>query len=514
MYYQTNQNPKNTYEILENRNPNYHNSLNYSTMNSSLNSGYNYDQFFNMNFQNSVVLTDYDEHKQKKQIEESLKNLLNQNERLNFENGNLKNQINQMNNDISEMKEQISKLINDNAFLEDKLGILSEQNQEMSHLINEQKNQLLIHQNENQNLNDQQIQLSNQLLKSKKSLKNIIQEDEDLRQQNEICRKELNENRSENDLLMKKHNQLNDEYRKNIQMLNQLKEENDLIKNQNEINLNNKDALIEDLKNQIDILQEQLLECKKDKNNLEILRENENKNNNKKISDLNDLINKLTFDNENLNKKSDDNKRLNKRLLREKETLIEKINDLQNDLNNQIIKGKRNKNFSPENNNNPNNMLSNYLKNENTEIKDLNEKYKEILIILFNFLNWLNGLFNHNEIYIDQCRNNINLLNDDIEKLKNDILNLLKNNENDEETNKKFKEIQNKLMESNFTLNQNKNNIDFNFDNKIPDEKELSIENDWKSGNCWACKLGRNVSLKGASPYFCQKHRFTTNIKK
>ena len=56
MYYQTNQNPKNTYEILENRNPNYHNSLNYSTMNSSLNSGYNYDQFFNMNFQNSVVL--------------------------------------------------------------------------------------------------------------------------------------------------------------------------------------------------------------------------------------------------------------------------------------------------------------------------------------------------------------------------------------------------------------------------------------------------------------------------
>ena len=206
MYYQTNQNPKNTYEILENRNQNYPNSLNYSTMNSSLNNGYNYDQFFNMNFQNSVVLTDYDEHKQKKQIEDSIQNLINQNERLNFENGNLKNQLNKMNNDISQMKEQISKLINDNAFLEDKLGILSEQNQEMSHLINEQKNQLLIHQNENQNLNDQQIQLSNQLLKSKKSLKNIIQEDEDLRQQNEICRKELNENKSENDLLIKKHN--------------------------------------------------------------------------------------------------------------------------------------------------------------------------------------------------------------------------------------------------------------------------------------------------------------------
>ena len=159
-------------------------------------------------------------------------------------------------------------------------------------------------------------------------------------------------------------------------------------------------------------------------------------------------------------------------------------------------------------------MLSNYLKNENTEIKDLNEKYKEMLIILFNFINWLNDLFNHNEIYIEQCRNNINLLNNDIEKLKNDILNLLKNKnyESDEETNKKFNEIQNKLMESN--INQNKNNINFNFDNKIPDEKELSVENDWKSGNCWACKLGRNVSLKGASPFFCQKHRFTMNVKK
>ena len=296
-------------------------------------------------------------------------------------------------------------------------------------------------------------------------------------------------------------------------MLNKLQEENNLIKNQNEINLNNKDALIEDLKNQIDVLQEQLLECKKDKNNCEILRDNENKINNQKISELNDLINKLTLDNENLNKKSSDNKRLNQRLLREKETLIEKINELQNDLNNQIIKGKRNKNFSPENNiNNPNNMLSNYLKNENTEIKDLNEKYKEMLIILFNFINWLNELFNNNEIYIEQCRNNINLLNNDIEKLKNDILNLLKNKENDEETNKKFNEIQNKLMESN--INQNKNNINFNFDNKIPDEKELSVENDWKSGNCWACKLGRNVSLKGASPFFCQKHRFTMNVKK
>ena len=513
MQYQTNQMPKNTYEILENRNCN---SMNYSTMNSSLNSGYNYDQFFNMNFQNSVVLTDYDEHKQKKQIEDSIQNLINQNERLNFENGNLKNQLNNMNNDILEMKDQISKLINDNAFLEEKLGSLSEQNEEMSHLINEQKNQLLIHKNENENLNNQQIQLSNQLLKNKKSLKNIMQEDEDLRYQNEICRKELNENKSETDLLMKKHNQLNNEYQKNIQMLNQLKEENDLMKSQNEINLNNKDAIIEDLKNHIDALQEQLMECKKDKNNLEILRDNENKINNQKISDLNDLINQLNYDNENLNKKANDNKRLNQRLIREKETLIEKINNLENDLNNAIIKGKRNnKNLSPEYNS-PNNMLSNYLKNENIEIKDINEKYKEMLIIFFNFINWLNGIFNHNEIYIDQCKTNINILTDDINKLKDDILNLLNKfgKESDEETNKKFDAIQNKLMESNINLNKNYNDFNFNFDNRNPEDKELSVENDWKSGNCWACKLGRNVSLKGASPYFCQKHRFTMNVKK
>ena len=66
-------------------------------------------------------------------------------------------------------------------------------------------------------------------------------------------------------------------------------------------------------------------------------------------------------------------------------------------------------------------------------------------------------------------------------------------------------------------LNRDYPNIstNINFDlNKKNNIKNLEVENDWNSGNCWACKIGRNVSLKGVSPYLCQKHKFTSQYQK
>ena len=70
--------------------------------------------------------------------------------------------------------------------------------------------------------------------------------------------------------------------------------------------------------------------------------------------------------------------------------------------------------------------------------------------------------------------------------------------------------MQAKLLNRDYT-NSNINNIDLN---RKRDIKKLEVENDWNSGNCWACKIGRNVSLKGASPYLCQKHKFSSEYQK
>ena len=70
--------------------------------------------------------------------------------------------------------------------------------------------------------------------------------------------------------------------------------------------------------------------------------------------------------------------------------------------------------------------------------------------------------------------------------------------------------MQAKLLNRDYNTNYN-----YNLDgNKRRDVKNVEVENDWKSGNCWACKIGRNVSLKGASPYLCQKHKFTSQYQK
>ena len=66
-------------------------------------------------------------------------------------------------------------------------------------------------------------------------------------------------------------------------------------------------------------------------------------------------------------------------------------------------------------------------------------------------------------------------------------------------------ELQNKLLNKKLVINEPK---------LSKDDEENEVENDWKSGKCAACDLGRNVSLKGCSPYFCNKHTFKYSTKK
>ena len=130
-----------------------------------------------------------------------------------------------------------------------------------------------------------------------------------------------------------------------------------------------------------------------------------------------------------------------------------------------------------------------------------------MLNYLFKFVNDLNDMFEFPEINIGQCYQNIDILIDDLNKLRQEIQKLLELKENNFEEKKKWENIQDKLLNQQYTNNINENN-------KKREYKKSEVENDFNTGNCWACKLGRNVSLKGCSPYLCQKHKFKSQFPK
>ena len=442
---------------------------------------YHYDTFFNQNFKNSIALTDYEEEEKQKRLEESYNSLIRQNEKLSKE--------------LEMMKDQMGKLVEDNAFLENKVGKLSEQNEEMSRFINEQKNQLMLNDEESNSLLKRNDELSKELDKTKNSLRKSLMENDDLRNENSIVKNEANKLKSDKDLLNQKNMALADLNRKNQELLNKFQQEHEDLQNESLQNNMNKNALIDDLKNQIDALKNNLDKVDKDKRYFEDKFYTQKNDDDKKIGELNNKIKFLTNENEKLGKIAGDNKKLNKQLIREKETLIERLNKLENDLQNALSKNKSSKDPSA----NP--MLIDCLKGENYDLKELNAKYKKMLDLLFAFVNELNQLFNLEEISIEQCKENINDLVDDLNTLKENIFSLLHSNENDE----KWNELQNKLLNKKLVINEPK---------LSKDDEENEVENDWKSGKCAACDLGRNVSLKGCSPYFCNKHTFKYSTKK
>ena len=74
------------------------------------------------------------------------------------------------------------------------------------------------------------------------------------------------------------------------------------------------------------------------------------------------------------------------------------------------------------------------------------DKYREMLNYLFKFVNDLNDMFEFPEINIDQCYKNIEVLIDDLNKLREEINNLLELKENNGDEKKRWENIQSKLL--------------------------------------------------------------------
>ena len=518
-----------TYEYSEYQRKHYINDYN---KNKSLNS-LSYEQFFNDNYQNSIRLSDIDAQMYKDQLKEENQNLLYQTQNLNqhindlnneintlnqslnqakYSNNDLKDKLNALQNANRNMQDKLDMLQSSNDDLKNKLAMLSQQNEELNHIIDEQKNNLTLKVDEKDTYANE-IKKLNELLEKYKSLNdNNIRDKEEANKQKDLYLLKYQQNERDKDDLVLKNNEMSDMLLKNQAMLDQLKGDNDNLLRKREIDLQNKDAIIEDLKNQIDFLRDELSKCKEDKNKMQDYYGNIKKNDEKKIIDLSNLLGKLSNDNEKLNKNANENKRLNNKLLDEKKRLIDKVNNLSKDLNDANLNNKRQQRRYGSPIGRDNQIFSNVLKNENDDLKDLVEKYRQMLNILFKFINDLNDLFEHPEINIDQCCKNISILIDDVNQLKDDIQKLFdqKISTNREEK-KKWEDMQAKLLNRDYP---NTNNINIDLNNKKRNVKKLEVENDWNSGNCWACKIGRNVSLKGCSPYLCQKHKFTSEYQK
>ena len=518
-----------TYEYSEYKRKPYINDYSKTISPNSL----SYEQFFNDNYQNSIKLIDYDAQMRKDQLKGENRNLMIENQNLNqhindlnndinalnqslnqmkYANDDLKNKLNMLQNSNRDMQDKIDMLQDSNNDLKNKLDMLSHENAELNHIIEEQKNNLSVNVDEKGTYINE-IRKLNELLEKYKSLNdNNIRDKEEANKEKDLCMLKLQQNERDKDDLLLKNHEMSDMLLKNQSMLDQLKGDNESLMRKREIDLQNKDAIIDDLKNQIDFLRDELSKSQEDKNKMQDYYSNVKKNDEKKINELSNMVGRLNDNNEKLNKNANENKRLNNKLLDEKKRLIDRVNNLSKDLNDANLNNKRAQRRYGSPMGRDNQIFSNVLKNENDDLKELLEKYRQMLNILFKFINELNDMFEHPEINIDQCCQNINILLDDINQLKNDIQKLVDQKENtNREEKKKWEDMQSKLLSSNYS-NIN-NNIDLNM-NKKRDIKRLEVENDYSTGNCWACKIGRNVSLKGCSPYLCQKHKFSSEYQK
>ena len=513
-----------TYEYSEYKRKPYINDFNKSVCQKSL----SYEQFFNDNYQNSIRLSDYDAQMLKEQLKEENQKLMSQNQALNQHINDLNNEINSLNQSLNQMKytnedlkdklnilqnsnrnlqDNIDMLQSSNNDLKNKLDMLTHENEQLNNIIEEQKNNLSVNVDEKSTYVNE-IRKLNELLEKYKSLNdNNLRDKEEANKEKDLYLLKYQENERDKDNLLMKNNEMNDVIIKSQAMIDQLKGDNENLLRKREIDLQNKDAIIEDLKNQIDFLRDELAKNQDDKNKMQDYYNNIKKNDEKKIDQLSNMIGKLNDNNEKLNRNANENKRLNNKLLDEKKKLIDRVNNLSKDLNDANLNNKRAQRRYGSPFGRDNQIFSNVLKNENDDLKELINKYREMLNYLFKFVNDLNDMFEFPEINIGQCYQNIDILIDDLNKLRQEIQKLLELKENNFEEKKKWENIQDKLLNQQYTNNINENN-------KKREYKKSEVENDFNTGNCWACKLGRNVSLKGCSPYLCQKHKFKSQFPK
>lgn len=514
---------RSTYEYSKYQKKPFRESENYSPNLSQ--TAFSYEEYFNDNYQNSIHLSDIDAQNYKSKLLQENQSLYSQTQNLNQHINDLNNEINTLNqslhqakftnNDLmsklnslqkenEEMKNTINSLQNTNEDLKNQINILSQQNDELNKFIGAKKNNF---QGEcgTDNIYISEIKKLNELLEKYKEISDkYLSEKEEANKLKDLYILKYEQNEKDKDALMQRINELNNIILRNKSELDQLKLDNDNLIKKGNLELENKEGIIDDLRNQVEFLRDELSKEQEDKNKMIEYYDNCKKNDEKKINEMNSLLDKLNKQNEKLNQYANDNKRMNNKLLDEKKNLMNKVNDLSKNLNEANLNNKRQQRRygSPLEKNNQ--IFSNVLKNENDDLKELVDKYRQMLNYLFKFINDINDMFELPEINIDQCYQNINILIDDLNKLREEIQKLLELKENNFEEKKKWENIQAKLLNKDYqNIKNNMNDI-----NRKKDFKKLEVENDYNSGNCWACKIGRNVSLKGASPYLCQKHKF------
>ena len=517
---------QNTYEYSQYHKKPYFETENYSPNVSQ--KALSYEEYFNDNYQNSIRLSDIDAQMYKSKLLQDNQNLYSQTQNLNQHINDLNNEINTLNQSLHQAKNSnedllsklnllqeynqnlqntINDLQNDNCDLNNKLQLLSQQNDELNNFIGA-KNNNFEGEFASDNIYISEIKKLNELLEKYKDISDKnLQDKEEAIKQRDLYLLKYEESEKDKDSLIRKNNELNDILIRNKSEMDHLQLDNDNLIKKGNLELENKEGIIDDLRNQIDFLRDELAKVEEDKNKMMEYYDNCKKNDEKKINEMNKLLDKLNKENEKLSQNANDNKRMNNKLLDEKRNLINKVNDLSKNLNEANLNNKRQQRRYGSPTGRDNQIFSNVLKNENDDLKELINKYREMLNYLFKFVNDLNDMFEFPEINIGQCYQNIDILIDDLNKLRQEIQKLLELKENNFEEKKKWENIQDKLLNQQYTNNINENN-------KKREYKKSEVENDFNTGNCWACKLGRNVSLKGCSPYLCQKHKFKSQFPK
>ena len=213
------------------------------------------------------------------------------------------------------------------------------------------------------------------------------------------------------------------------------KENNDCLYQKKEKEFKNKNIIINRLNSQINLLKNDLFKYQQDKKRIKQIFENEKIINDNKIYDLSKILEKLNNENKKLKENTLKNKKINTKLNEDKIILINKIKNITRDLykiNINITKQQKNASSTILQNNL---IYSNILKKENNDLKQIQDKYRKILYILFQFINEINYLNENPEIEIEQSYNNISLLMDNINRLRKDILELLEQKYNNYENN-------------------------------------------------------------------------------
>ena len=346
----------------------------------------------------------------------------------------LKSKLNILKSENNSMNKKIYILQSSNKDLNNKLSSLYEQNYEFNNLYDKRDNLKYINYNENNNFNEiKQLNKYQYLNQKNKENKNEINSKEN--------KNYLKYPKKDKEIMELKNNKMNDI----IKPKQKLKEFNDCLDQKREIELKNKNLIINRLKSEINLLKNNLFKYQQEKIKIKKIFENGKIIDDNKIYDLSTILDNLINENEKLKANTFKNKKINTKLNEEKILLINKIKKMTRDLNEinlniirQQKKDSKKKNI----------IYSNILLNENNKLKQIKDKYKKILYILFQFLNELNFINDNREIEIEQSYNNISLLIDNINLLRNDILELL--------------EQKSSNYDNNYNQNKNWENMDIN----------------------------------------------------